>query len=150
MKIYLDDERQTPEGWTRCFWPNEVIELLKNNKVTHVSLDHDLGDDKRGTGYDVLTWVEEQVHTRNYYPPLLSVHSANPALRNRKILGMEILDGLRYDAQKKEWVNGKIYDASSGRYWSSCAKLLQNGILKVRGFWKVEWIGKSISFRKVS
>ena len=27
---------------------------------------------------------------------------------------------------------------------------LQNGILKVRGFWKVEWIGKSISFRKVS
>ena len=29
-------------------------------------------------------------------------------LRNRKILGMEILDGLRYDAQKKEWVNGKF------------------------------------------
>jgi uncharacterized protein (DUF2147 family) len=57
---------------------------------------------------------------------------------------------LRYDAQKKEWVNGKIYDASSGRYWSSCAKLLQNGILKVRGFWKVEWIGKSISFKKVA
>ena len=46
--------------------------------------------------------------------------------------------------------NGKIYDASSGRYWSSCAKLLQNGILKVRGFWKVEWIGKSISFKKVA
>jgi uncharacterized protein (DUF2147 family) len=67
-----------------------------------------------------------------------------------KFLGMEILDGLRYDAQKKEWVNGKIYDASSGRYWSSCAKLLQNGILKVRGFWKVEWIGKSISFKKVA
>ena len=85
MKIYLDDERQTPEGWTRCFWPNEVIELLKNNKVTHVSLDHDLGDDKRGTGYDVLTWVEEQVHTRNYYPPILSVHSANPAAKKRMV-----------------------------------------------------------------
>ena len=80
----------------------------------------------------------------------LDTNNPNPALRNRKILGMEILDGLRYDAQKNEWVNGKIYDASSGRYWSSCAKLLQNGILKVRGFWKVEWIGKSISFKKVA
>ena len=84
MKIYLDDERQTPEGWTRCFWPNEVIELLKNNKVTHVSLDHDLGDDKRGTGYDVLKWIEEQAHTDDgYYPPMMYVHSANPAAKKR-------------------------------------------------------------------
>ena len=84
MKIYLDDERQTPEGWTHCFWPNEVIELLKNNKVTHVSLDHDLGDDKRGTGYDVLKWIEEQVFTvDDYYPPNLNIHSANPAARKR-------------------------------------------------------------------
>lgn len=78
------------------------------------------------------------------------IHNPNPNLRNRKILGMEILDGLRYDVQKKEWVDGKIYDASSGRYWNSSAKLLQNGTLKVRGFWKAEWIGKSISFRKVT
>ena len=31
----------------------------------------------------------------------LDTNNPNPALRNRKILGMEILDGLRYDAQKK-------------------------------------------------
>lgn len=74
----------------------------------------------------------------------------NPALRNRKILGMEILEGLKYNPNTEEWTDGKIYDASSGRYWSSCAKLLDNGILKVRGFWKFEWIGKTISFKKVS
>ncbi len=80
----------------------------------------------------------------------LDTNNPNPALRNRKILGMEILDGLQYNPKTQEWINGKIYDASCGRYWSSCAKLLDNGILKVRGFWKFEWIGKTISFKKVS
>ncbi len=54
MKVYLDDERETPEGWTRVYWPYEAIELLQTGQVTEISLDHDLGDDNRGTGYDVV------------------------------------------------------------------------------------------------
>jgi hypothetical protein len=42
-----------------------------------VSLDHDLGDDSRGTGYDVLTWIEKEVHLYDYEPPELFIHSAN-------------------------------------------------------------------------
>jgi hypothetical protein len=61
MKVYLDDERTTPEGWTRVYWPSEAIELLQTGQVTELSLDHDLGNDARGTGYDVVLWVEEQV-----------------------------------------------------------------------------------------
>ncbi|WP_336511202.1 cyclic-phosphate processing receiver domain-containing protein, partial [Vibrio anguillarum] len=49
MKVYLDDERDTPEGWVRSYWPEEVIELLKSGNVTEISLDHDLGDDDHGT-----------------------------------------------------------------------------------------------------
>ncbi|VAW81561.1 hypothetical protein MNBD_GAMMA12-2513, partial [hydrothermal vent metagenome] len=56
MKVYLDDERPTPEGWVRVYWPDEAIELLKTGKVKEISLDHDLGDDERGTGYDVVLW----------------------------------------------------------------------------------------------
>ena len=59
MKVYLDDERETPEGWVRVYWPHEAIELLKTGKVEEISLDHDLGDDEKGTGYDVVTWVED-------------------------------------------------------------------------------------------
>jgi hypothetical protein len=61
MRIFLDDERPTPQGWVRALWPQEVIALLKGGGVTEVSLDHDLGDDERGTGYDVVLWVEEVV-----------------------------------------------------------------------------------------
>nr|WP_262694689.1 cyclic-phosphate processing receiver domain-containing protein [Kordiimonas aquimaris] len=83
MKIYLDDERKTPDGWHRSYWPDEVIELLKTQDVSVVSLDHDLGDDERGTGYDVISWIEEAVVMRGYIPPEIRVHSANPAARQR-------------------------------------------------------------------
>jgi len=81
MKVYLDDERQTPVGWVRAYWPEEVIELLKGGQVTELSLDHDLGDDSRGTGYTVLVWLEEQVVLNNMVPPALYVHSANSSAR---------------------------------------------------------------------
>ena len=38
MKIYLDDERSTPDGWLRVYWPNEAIELLKLGNVIEISL----------------------------------------------------------------------------------------------------------------
>jgi hypothetical protein len=83
LKIYLEDERPTPDGWHTCRWPEEVIELLKAGGVTHLSLDHDLGDDAHGTGYDVLHWIEEQVATNNFQPPEIAVHSANVSARSK-------------------------------------------------------------------
>lgn len=83
MKIYLDDERIAPAGWTQVRWPDEVIELLKTGKVTELSLDHDLGNDERGTGYDILLWLEEQVVCNDFIPPVIHIHTANPAARIR-------------------------------------------------------------------
>ena len=84
MKVYLDDERVTPNGWVRAYWPEEVIELLKTGQVTELSLDHDLGDDERGTGYTVLLWLEEQVAVHGMAPPpVLRVHSANSSARQK-------------------------------------------------------------------
>lgn len=85
MKIYLDDERIAPDGWIQARWPDEVIELLKTGAVTDLSLDHDLGDDQRGTGYDVLLWIEEAVITRGFNPPKISIHTANPSARARML-----------------------------------------------------------------
>ncbi|MBF4264374.1 hypothetical protein EAY73_21395, partial [Vibrio anguillarum] len=86
---YLDDERDTPEGWVRSYWPEEVIELLKSGNVTEISLDHDLGDDDHGTGYDVVLWIEEAVITRGFVPPIMKVHSANSSARMKMELGIQ-------------------------------------------------------------
>ncbi|MDN5500157.1 MAG: hypothetical protein L0G80_09525, partial [Shewanella sp.] len=61
MKIFLDDERLAPTGWLHARWPDEVISCLAKGMVTDISLDHDLGDDARGTGYDVLLWIEQAI-----------------------------------------------------------------------------------------
>lgn len=94
MKIYLDDEREAPDGWTRVKWPDEVISLLQLEDVTELSLDHDLGDDKRGTGNDVIVWIEEAVATSKFNPPIIKVHSANISARIKMEKGIESIKRL--------------------------------------------------------
>jgi len=92
MKVYLDDERATPAGWIRVYWPEEAIELLRTGNVIEISLDHDLGNDDRGTGYDVVLWIEEQVIVHGFHPPRMSVHSANPSARMKMESGIRSIE----------------------------------------------------------
>lgn len=98
MRVYLDDERPTPEGWVRVFWPAEAIALLESGSVEELSLDHDLGDDERGTGYDVILWLEEAVAIRGFRPPrVISVHSANSSAREKMLAGIRSIERLARD-----------------------------------------------------
>lgn len=108
MKVYLDDERVTPEGWTRVYWPQEAISLLEAGGVEEISLDHDLGDDERGTGYDVLEWIEEAVVLKGFVPPVLRVHSANPAARIRMQAAIEAIERHAYALRKSEGAPRRI------------------------------------------
>lgn len=102
MKIFLDDERKTPIGWIRVYWPDEAIELLKTGKVIEVSLDHDLGDDDRGTGYDVVLWIEEAVFSNGFIPPAIKVHSANISARKKMELGIENINKMTDDSHQSK------------------------------------------------
>jgi hypothetical protein len=97
-KIWLDDAREAPDGWIRCLWPEDVVELVLAGGVELVSLDHDLGDDDRGTGHDVVVMLEEYYydilggdHSPEFKLPDIQVHSANPVGRNRIKQGAEQL-----------------------------------------------------------
>jgi hypothetical protein len=89
MRLFLDDFRKEPDGWVRVYWPHEAIELLKTGDVEEISLDHDLGNDEIGTGYDVVKWIEEQVVIHGFKPPIIYVHSANPVGRHRMQQGID-------------------------------------------------------------
>jgi hypothetical protein len=95
MKVYLDDERIAPEGWVQVRWPDEAIMLLESGGVSHLSLDHDLGDDRRGTGYDVLLWIEREVVLRQYVPPEIFIHTANPAASRRMLAAIKAIKNLK-------------------------------------------------------
>lgn len=87
--LYLDDERPCPPGWTLAKTAAEAINILCGGRVTHVSLDHDLGPAEAGTGYDVMVWLEEQAHTNPAFEvPSISIHTANPGARVKMIAAL--------------------------------------------------------------
>ena len=63
--------------------------LLETGEVEELSLDHDLGDDERGTGYDVVLWIEEAVALRGFSPPKIAIHSANSSARDKMLSGIQ-------------------------------------------------------------
>jgi hypothetical protein len=96
MKIYLDGERKAPSGWIAVQSAAEAIRLLEAGQVTHLSLDHDLGDDASGTGYTVIPWLEEAVAS-GMVPPIITVHTSNPSARVKMLLGVESIRRLAAD-----------------------------------------------------
>lgn len=55
-------------------------------------------------------------------------------LRNRSLVGLQILSGFEYDTKKKEWKNGKIYDPKSGNTYDCYSWLENNDLLKLKGY----------------
>jgi hypothetical protein len=98
MKMWLDDRRREPSGWTRAFSVAEAKVLLESGLVEEASLDHDLGAcdacmggmsteewleahdwdmptcEHLGTGYTLCVWMEETGHWPKQKP---RVHSMN-------------------------------------------------------------------------
>ena len=85
----------------RVFWPSEAIDLLKTGQVTEISLDHDLGDDERGTGYDVVLWIEEAVARHSFVPPCIKVHSANTSARDKMLSGIRSIERIANESEQQ-------------------------------------------------
>jgi uncharacterized protein (DUF2147 family) len=76
-------------------------------------------------------------------------HNPDPALRNRRIVGLEILSGLKYDTDSHTWEGGKIYDAQHGKQWDAAGYIDKDGSLKVKGYWHIKIIGRTMVFKRV-
>lgn len=73
-------------------------------------------------------------------------HNPDPTLRNRKILGLNILKEMTYSPGSDSWENGKIYDIGSGHVYSASVHLGKDGVLKVTGYWHFKFIGRTMTF----
>lgn len=84
MKIWLDDLRPMPATFDlHVKTVDECVALIKRGHVTHISFDHDLGQENGKllpTGYDLAKWCEEWAQAGGYRFTW-AVHSANPVGR---------------------------------------------------------------------
>jgi hypothetical protein len=78
VKLWVDDEREAPEGWEWVASIEEAKAFLGSPfiRVEILSLDHDLGENK-GTGYDLLKWI----HEKSCWPAVVDLHTMNPVGR---------------------------------------------------------------------
>lgn len=84
MNIFLDDKRETPDGYIRTYTVEETINLIKTNNgnVNTVSLDNDLGIGFK-EGREVMKWIEGQAFNNELLPiPNLIIHSGNPVAKD--------------------------------------------------------------------
>lgn len=97
MRLWLDDERPMPDGYThQAYTAKEAIDLLETGKVECISLDHYLGENN-GTGYEVACFIERSAFEGTLQSMRLKVHSQDPvgkqkikiALQNAKRAWME-------------------------------------------------------------
>jgi uncharacterized protein (DUF2147 family) len=65
------------------------------------------------------------------------------SMRGQPILGIELLSDYRYQSGK--W-QGRIYDAESGKTYSSNIQVGRNGRLKMRGYIGAPMFGRTVAF----
>lgn len=93
-KLWLDDCRPAPEGWTQHFHVDDMIDDIRwlmshGETIKIISLDNDLGDREK-EGYKVLDWLESLQKPIDFS---IHIHSANPVARER----------MRAIIQRNEW-----------------------------------------------
>lgn len=99
VQVWLDDERPIPSDYdVHVRTAEEAIALLKSGRVSRISLDHDLGQEK--TGYDVAKWIEENAMKGTLRKLNVRVHTQNP-VGNQNILAA-IKNAQRYWGQSVE------------------------------------------------
>lgn len=113
----------------------------KNNLIVEVF--------KSGATYNArIVWFNDSDDPSKPMKVRLDTHNSNPSLRSRHILGMQVVSNLVFDPAAKTWDNGIIYDARTGREWSSYAYMAENGILRVKGYWHFKFLGESMDFHR--
>ncbi|MBB3967844.1 DUF2147 domain-containing protein [Mucilaginibacter phyllosphaerae] len=80
---------------------------------------------------------------------ITDIKNPDKALRDRKVLGLNVVEGLTYNSGSDTWENGKIYEVQSGKYWNVAASLTKDGLLKVKGYWHIKLLGKTMTFKRV-
>lgn len=123
VNVYLDDERgdpdydgvwvqhppeyviEEPTTWLVVRTVADCIAMLETGEVAILSLDHDLGGgilgggtDPEHTGYDVLTWLEEQVaihENLDVVPEEMHIHSDNASVWKKMHQAIESINKKR-------------------------------------------------------
>lgn len=79
-----------------------------------------------------IVWLNEPLDEDGR--PKTDKENPTASQRSQRLLGLQILKGFTYDANKKEWSGGTIYDPDNGKTYSAFMKLDGNNTMVLRGY----------------
>ncbi len=99
---------------------------------------------KDGKFFGKLIWLKEPDLNGK---PKTDIKNPESNLRDRPLLGLEILKNFTYNDNK--WTEGTIYDPKSGKKYNCILSLKEPSKLNVRGYIGISLIGRTEVFTKV-
>ncbi|WP_461790208.1 DUF2147 domain-containing protein [Pedobacter sp.] len=101
---------------------------------------------KKGDKYfGKLAWIKEPNNANG--KPKTDEKNPNESLRNKPILGLEILKNFEFNDGK--WEDGTIYDPKSGKTYSCKMTIKDQNLLNIRGYIGVSLIGRTEVWKRV-
>jgi len=79
--------------------------------------------------------------------PRIDRENPDPKLRNRPVIGLEIMRGLK-PAGPNKWDGGKIYDPETGNTYSCKMTLVSSNEVHLRGFLGISLIGRTTTWTR--
>ena len=104
--------------------------------------------DKSGTYSGRIFWVKNPNNKDG--TPKTDIKNPDPAKRNTPGDQIPLVFHFRYDAKKKQWVDGEIYDPVHGKTYK-CKMWFENeNTLRVRGYIGISALGRTMTWKKLS
>ncbi len=76
-------------------------------------------------------------------------NNPDPAMRSRKLVGLQLLRGFQQTDDPNFWKNGKIYNPEDGRSYSCNLTVQDQNTLRVRGYIGFSLLGKTQIWNRV-
>ncbi len=91
-----------------------------------------------------IVWLKEPLDKEG--KEKTDINNPDESLRSRKLMGLQILEGLKYKGNN-EYKGGKIYDPKKGKTYK-CKARLEGGKLKLRGYIGFSLIGRTSTWTR--
>lgn len=91
-----------------------------------------------GKYYGEIVWLKDAHEADG--SEKVDKHNPDAKLRNKKLIGLQILKDFNYDPKEDEWSGGTIYNPKTGKTYNSFMKL-DGKKMSLRGYIGKAWMG---------
>jgi uncharacterized protein (DUF2147 family) len=119
-----------------------VGKWLNEDQDAHVQIYNE-----NGKYFGKVVWLKEPNEPDTGLPKV-DDENEDESLRSRPVMGLVLLKDFIYDGDG-EWEDGTIYDPKNGKTYDCYMNFDENGILKIRGYIGISWIGRNTYWTRV-